>query len=200
MDEIEVESLKKMSKDLYNQNQKLKQEIKALQDQIYDIFSQYKMVTGKPLESAMDGTKIVDELVDGAKEELLIISPVIDKKYLGKLFDKVNAKVNVMIVTGEMDQLKTKDLKQYIENLKALKSNELIKSFTNPTVRSFLIIKDKERGLLSTGALAEMVLTVTQNIGFLLTNKNDLNTLIRFFKQHLPTFVKVDLIPVAEGK
>ncbi len=197
-DEIEIESLKKMSKDLYNQNQKLKQEIKALQEQIYSIFSQYKMVTGKTLESALDCAKIADELVDGAKEELLIITPVIDKKYVGKIFDKVNKKVNVMIVTSEMDQLKTKDLKQYIENLKAIKSNELIKSFTNPTTRSFIIIKDKERALVSSGALAEMVMTLTQNIGFMLTNKNDLNTLLRFFKQHLPRFVKVDLIPVTD--
>ncbi|NVM05019.1 MAG: hypothetical protein HWN67_22040 [Candidatus Helarchaeota archaeon] len=199
-DEIEIESLKKMSKDLYNQNQKLKQEIKALQEQIYNIFAQYKIVTGKPLESSLDCQKIADELIDGAKEELLIITPVIDKKYLGKLFDKVNKKVNVMIITAEMDQLKTKDLKQYIENLKAIKSNELIKSFTNPTTRSFLIIKDKERALVSSGALAEMVMTLTQNIGFMLTNKNDLNTLLRFFKQHLPRFVKIELIPVSEEK
>ena len=106
-EDIEIESLKKMSKDLYNQNQKLKQEIKALQEQIYNIFGQYKIVTGKPLESSLDCTKIADELIDGAKEEILIITPVIDKKYLGKLFDKVNKRVNVMIVTSEMDQLKT---------------------------------------------------------------------------------------------
>lgn len=195
MDDIELESLKKMSKDLYTQNQKLKQEIKALQDQIYNIFAQNQMVTGKPVEKALNAPKIINELIDGSQNELLIITSVIDKKYLGKLIDKVNANVNIMIVTAEMDQMTTKDYKL---NLKTIKANEAIKSFTNPATKSLIIIKDKERGLVSTGALSEEVLNLTQNIGFLTTNKNYLNILIRFFKEHIPRFTKIDLIMVEE--
>lgn len=197
MDDIELESLKKMSKDLYTQNQKLKQEIKALQDQIYNIFAQNQMVTGKPVEKALNAPKIINELIDGSQNELLIITSVIDKKYLGKLIDKVNANVNIMIVTAEMDQMTTKDYKL---NLKTIKANEAIKSFTNPATKSLIIIKDKERGLVSTGALSEEVLNLTQNIGFLTTNKNYLNILIRFFKEHIPRFTKIDLIMVEEEK
>ncbi|MHA1380147.1 MAG: TrmB family transcriptional regulator sugar-binding domain-containing protein [Candidatus Helarchaeota archaeon] len=199
MDEVELESLKKMSKELYTQNQKLKNEIKALQEQVYSIFQQYKIVSTK-IEKTLDITKIVDELISGAKSELLIITSVIDKEYLGKLIDKVNSKVEVMIVTSEMDQLKLKEHKPYKETLKAVKSNELIKSFTNPTTKTLMIIKDRERGLISTGALAKDILNLTLNFGFLLSNKNDLNTLIRFMKLHLPRFQKLELIPVEEKK
>ena len=186
-----------MSKDLYTQNTKLKEEIKVLQDQIYNIFTQNLIVTGKPVEKAQNAAKIINELIDGSETELLIITPVIDKKYLGKLIDKVNANINVMIVTAEMDQMTTKDYKQ---NLKTIKANEAIKSFTNPATKSLVIIKDKERGLVSTGALSEEVLNLTQNIGFLTTNKNYLNILIRFFKEHTPRFTKIELIAVEEEK
>ena len=111
---------------------------------------------------------------------------------------RVNKGINVMLVTSESDQLKLKEHKPYKETLKALKSNELIKSFTNPSTKALIIIKDDERGLISTGALAKDVLELTLNIGFLLTNKNDLNNLIRFMKLHLPRFAKLELIPVEE--
>jgi len=199
LDEVELESLKKMSKELYTQNQKLKSEIKALQDQVYGIFSQYKMVSNK-VEKVLNISKIVNELIDGAQKELMVITPVIDKEYLGKIIDKVNSKVQVTLVTQEMDQLKSKEHKPYKETLKAIKSNELIKSFTNPTTKALMIMKDKERALISTGALAQEVLDLTLNMGFLLTNKNDLNNLIRFLKLHLPRFAKVELIPVEEKK
>lgn len=199
MDEVEIESLKKMSKELYTQNQKLKNEIKELQEQIYGIFQQYKIVS-KNVEKVLDIKKIVDELITGAKSELLIITPVIDKEYFGKLIDKVNSKVEMILVTSEMDQLKLKEDKPYKETLKAVKSNELIKSFTNPTTKVLMIMKDRERGLISTGALSNDVLNLTLNFGFLLSNKNDLNIVIRFLKLHLPRFQKLELIPVEEKK
>ena len=193
--EIEMDSLKKMSKDLFNQNQKLKQEIKTLQEQIYNIFTQYRIVVGKSQEKSLNSSNIVNELINGAKNELLIITPIIDKNYLGKLIDKANTNVDVMLVTSEMDQMTSKE---YKKTLKTIKSSKTINNFTNPITKSLLIIKDKERALISTGALSEKVLTLTHNIGLLLSNKNDLNTLIRFFKAHLPRFVQVDLIVVEE--
>ncbi|MHC1591401.1 MAG: phospholipase D-like domain-containing protein [Candidatus Helarchaeales archaeon] len=187
---IEIESLKKMSKEYYQKNVQLKKEVKELQEQIISIFDKYQMVTSQNIEKTRDLKKAVDDLISSAKNGLFIVTPTLDQEYLGKLIDKSKS-VKVSICTLDKPDIKDK---QFHNVLKVLKSDTVIKSVTNSSTNSLVIIKDDDKALFSSGTLTESNLTEKLNIGFLLTYKNDINKCIRFLNAHFPSFMQVPLV------
>lgn len=191
---IEIESLKKMSKEYYQKNVELKKEVKELQEQVIGIFGMYKVCMSQKIERTLPSQKAVDDLIAGAEKELVVITPILDRAYLGKLIDK-SKKVKVNICT--LDKGDVKD-KVFHEALKLLKSEMVIKSVTNSNTNALVLIRDKTRSFLSTGSLTEESLNEDLNIGYSLSNRNDVNHCIRFANAHFPSFMQMELAPQEE--
>ncbi|MHA1145620.1 MAG: TrmB family transcriptional regulator sugar-binding domain-containing protein [Candidatus Helarchaeota archaeon] len=187
---IEIESLKQMSKEYYQKNVQLKKEVKALQEQIISIFDKYQTVTSQEVAKTKNLRKMTDELISSAKKELLIVSPILDQEYFGKLIDKSKS-VQVTICTLDKQDIKDKEFHNV---LKALKSDTVIKSVTNSSTNSLVIISDKEKALFSSGSLTKKSFSELFNIGFLLTYRNDINNCIRFANSHFPSFMQSELL------
>ena len=78
----EIDRLKKMSKEYWDQKEEYKKKVKFLQDQIFKVLERHKFSTVVAMEKTIQLAKIVDEMISNAKEQLLIITPYIDQNCL----------------------------------------------------------------------------------------------------------------------
>ncbi|MHA1696818.1 MAG: hypothetical protein ACTSWR_02485 [Candidatus Helarchaeota archaeon] len=189
--EAEINRLKRMSKELWEQKEEYKKKIKFLEDRIFKTLERHKFVTVQGIEKTEVLSDIVNKLIDTAEEQLLIITPYIDSEYTGRLMQKQSASnVDVILVTKELAQIKTK-AKEIKEAIKLLKGFEQIKHIEILFANSLVIIKDKKECYFSTGALSKEDLEISYNIGLLSKEKDDVNIMINFFKKHVPSFMTV---------
>ena len=190
--EIEIQKLKQMTKDMWKKNEDLKKEVKNLQDQIISIFSNYQFLSEPPIEKGRSLKEEVDKIIDEAKEDLHIITPILDQEYFGKLIDKSNANVKIFICTLDAEDIKKNKDAQKV--LKALKSDTVIKSVTNINLNSLIIISDKKKAIISSGNLTKNNLGSQSNTGMLLNYREDLNKCIRYVNKNFPGFMSIELI------
>jgi len=186
----EIERLKKMSKEYWNQKEEYKKKVQFLQDQIFKVLERHKFLTVQAMEKTVLLSKKVNELISSAKEQLLIITPYIDLDYTGKLMDMASAspELNIIIVTKESHQIKDKEIQKAY---KLLKGFEKIQHVTNVFTSGFVIIKDKSEVLIASGGLSKDHTDSLFNIGMLSEEKDDVNLMLKFFKIHIPTFMEV---------
>ena len=144
----EIERLKKTSKEYWNQKEEYKKKVKFLQDQIFKVLERHKFVTVQAMEKTHLLSKIVNELISGAKEQLLILTPYMDVEYTGKVMDKATSApdVQIIMVTKESHQIKEKEIQKAF---KLLKGYDKIQHVTNVFASAFMIIKDKEKVLMA---------------------------------------------------
>ncbi|NHI94096.1 MAG: hypothetical protein EAX96_16520 [Candidatus Lokiarchaeota archaeon] len=190
--DLEVQKLKQMTKDLWKKNEDLKKEVKTLQDQIINIFGNYQFLSEPPIEKGQSLKDQINKIIDDAKEDLHVITPIIDQDYFGKLIDKSNQNVKIFICTLDVEDVKKNKDAQKV--LKALKSDTLIKSVTSTNLNSVAILSDKKRAIISSGALTKNDILNLSNIGMLLSFREDLNKCIRYLNKNFPGFMSIDLI------
>ncbi|NVM30215.1 MAG: hypothetical protein HWN65_15330 [Candidatus Helarchaeota archaeon] len=186
----EIERLKKMSKEYWNQKEEYKKKVKFLQDQIFKVLERHKFITVQAMEKTILLSKLVDEMISNAKEQLLIITPYMDVEYTGKLMDSATAssELKIIMVTKESHQIKEKDIQKAF---KLLKGFDKIQHVTNVFTSGFVIVKDKEEVLISSGGLSKDHLDSLFNIGMFSKETDDVNLMVKFFKAHVPTFMEV---------
>ncbi len=186
----EIDRLKKMSKEYWDQKEEYKKKVKFLQDQIFKVLERHKFSTVVAMEKTIQLAKIVDEMISNAKEQLLIITPYIDVDYTGKLMDKAAATpdLNIIMVTKESHQVKDKNIQKAF---KLLKGYEKIQHVTNVFTSGFIIIMDKEKLLIASGGLSKDHIDNLFNIGLYSEENDDINLLLKFFKAHIPAFMEV---------
>jgi hypothetical protein len=189
--EAEIQRLKKMSKELWDSKEEYKKKIKFLEDRIFKTLERHKFTTVQGIEKTKLTSEVVDELINSAKEQLLIVTPYIDSEYTGRLMQKNTADgVNVILVTKELGQIKTKS-KEIKDAIKLLKGFEKIQHIETLFANSLLIIKDKEECYFSTGALSKDDLEISYSLGLLSKEKDDVTILSNFFKKHVPSFITI---------
>ena len=186
----EIERLKKMSKEYWNQKEEYKKKVKFLQDQIFKVLERHKFTTVQAMEKTVLLSKLVKEMISNAKEQLLIITPYMDVEYTGLLMDRATAssELKIIMVTKESHQIKEKDVQKAF---KLLKGFDKIQHVTNVFTSGFVIIKDKEEVLISSGGLSKDHLDNLFNIGIFSKETDDVNLMVKFFKAHVPTFMEV---------
>lgn len=186
----EIDRLKKMSKEYWNQKEDYKKKVKFLQDQIFKVLERHKFVTVQAMEKTIRLSKIVNELISGAKEQLLIITPYLDVDYCGKLMDKATEipDLTIILVTKESHQIKDKEIQKAF---KLLKGSEKIQHVTNVFTSGFVIIKDKTKILIGSGGLSRDHLDNLFNLGLYSEETDDINLMLKFFKAHVPTFMEI---------
>ncbi len=186
----EIERLKKTSKEYWNQKEEYKKKVKFLQDQIFKVLERHKFLTVQAMEKTHLLSKIVNELISGAKEQLLLITPYMDVDYTGKLMDKAtnSPDLKIIMVTKESHQIKDKEVQKAF---KLLKGFDKIQHIANVFTSMFMIIKDKEKVLMASGGLSNDHLNNLYNIGMLTEENDDINLLIKIFKTHIPSFIEV---------
>ncbi|TFG05307.1 MAG: hypothetical protein EU536_02295 [Promethearchaeota archaeon] len=186
----EIERLKKTSKDYWNQKEEYKKKVKFLQDQIFKVLERHKFTTVLSMEKTYLLSKIVNEFISDAKDQLLIITPYMDVDYAGKLMDRASASpsLKIVIVTQEIHQIKDKEIQKAFKLLKAF---DKIQHITNVFSNAFMIIKDKEKMLLASGGLTKEHLDNLYNIGLYSEETDDINLMVKIFKTHIPTFMEV---------
>ncbi|MFX1298597.1 MAG: hypothetical protein ACFFD2_27530, partial [Promethearchaeota archaeon] len=186
----EIERLKKMTSEYWNQKEEYKKKVKFLQDQIFKVLERHKFVTVQAMERTVQLSKMVNELISDAKEQLLIITPYMDVDYTGILMDKAMASpdLKIIMVTKESHQIKEKDIQKAF---KLLKGFDKIQHVTNVFTSGFVIIKDKARVLIGSGGLSKDHLNNLYNIGLFSEETGDINLLLKFFKAHIPIFMEI---------
>ena len=186
----EIERLKRQSKEYWNQKEEYKKKVQFLQDQVFKVLERHKFMTVQAMEKTILLSKTVKEMIETAKEQLLIITPYLDVDYTGILMDKAanSPDLAIVVVTKEVHQIKDKDIQKAF---KLLKGFEKIQHITNVFTSGFLIIKDKEQMLFSSGSLAKDHLESLFNIGMFSEEKDDVNLVLKFFKTHIPTFMEI---------
>ncbi|MHA1651583.1 MAG: hypothetical protein ACTSYB_15435 [Candidatus Helarchaeota archaeon] len=186
----EIDRLKKMSREYWNQKEEYKKKVKFLQDQIFKVLERHKFVTVQAMEKTLLLSKIVDELITSAKEQLLIITPYIDVEYTGKLMDQAtaNPELSIIMVTKESHQIKDKEIQKAF---KLLKGFDKIQHVTNVFTSGFVIIKDKEKVLIASGGLSKDHIENLFNVGLYSEESDDINLMLKFFKAHIPTFMEI---------
>ncbi|MHA1271118.1 MAG: hypothetical protein ACTSPY_15095 [Candidatus Helarchaeota archaeon] len=189
--EAEIQRLKKMSKDLWDQKEEYKKKIKFLEDRIFKTLERHKFATVQGIEKTMLVSEVIDKLIKEAKGQLLIITPYIDSEYTGRLMQKNSeSNIEIILVTKELAQIKTK-AKEIKEALKLLKGFDQIKHIEILSANSLVIIRDKEECYFSTGALSKDDLEINYNIGLWSKEKDDINMMVNFFKKHIPSFMTI---------
>ncbi len=186
----EIDRLKKTSREYWNQKEEYKKKVQFLQDQIFKVLERHKFVTVQAMEKTILLSKIVNELLADAKEQLLVITPYIDVDYTGKLMDRASntPELKIIMVTKESYQIKEKDIQKAF---KLLKGFDRIQHVTNVFTSSFIIIKDKEAVLIASGSLSSENLDNLFNVGMYSKETDDVNLMLKFFKAHIPTFMEV---------
>lgn len=186
----EIERLKKMSKEYWNQKEEYKKKVQFLQDQIFKVLERHKFTTVTAMEKTVLLSKLVEKFISTAKEQLLIITPYIDVEFTGKLMDKATAspELKIIIVTKESHQIKEKAIEKAF---KLLKGFDKIQHVTNVFTSGFIIIKDKAEVLIASGGLSKDHLDNLFNIGLYSEEQDDVNLVVKFFKNHIPTFMEV---------
>ncbi|MFX1293287.1 MAG: hypothetical protein ACFFD2_00315 [Promethearchaeota archaeon] len=186
----EIERLKKMSREYWNQKEEYKKKVKFLQDQIFKVLERHKLVTVHSMEKTIQLLKVVNKMISDAKEQLLIITPFLDVEYTGKLMDKATAspELKIIIVTKESHQIKEKEIQKAF---KLLKGFDRIQHVTNVFTSGFVIIKDKDKVLIGSGGLSKDHLDNLLNIGLYSEETDDINIMLKFFNAHIPTFMKI---------
>jgi len=186
----EIDRLKKMSREYWNQKEEYKKKVKFLQDQIFKVLERHKFVTVQAMEKTLLLSKIVDELITSAKEQLLIITPYMDVEYTGKLMDQAtaNPELSIIMVTKESHQVKDKEIQKAF---KLLKGFDKIQHVTNVFTSGFVIIKDKEKVLIASGGLSKDHIENLFNVGLYSEESDDINLMLKFFKAHIPTFMEI---------
>ncbi|MHA1248855.1 MAG: hypothetical protein ACTSRP_02570 [Candidatus Helarchaeota archaeon] len=189
--DAEIQRLKQMSKELWDQKEEYKKKIKFLEDRIFETLGRHKFATAQGIEKTLIIKEVVDNLINSAKKQLLIISPYIDSEYTGRLMQKKSADgVDVILITKELSQIKSK-AKEIKEAIKLLKGFEQIQHIETLFANSLMIVKDKEECFFSTGALSKDDLEISYNIGLFSKEKDDINLMVNFIKKHLPSFVSI---------
>ncbi|MBD3229271.1 MAG: hypothetical protein GF329_13895 [Candidatus Lokiarchaeota archaeon] len=189
--EAEIKRLKKMSKELWGQKEEYKKKIKFLEDRIFKTLERHKFTTVTGIEKTLITSKIVNELISSAGNQLLVITPYIDSEYTGTLMQKKSEdNVDIILVTKELSQIKTnkKEIKQAI---KLLKGFDQIQHIEILFANSLLIIKDQEEALISTGVLTKDNLEISYNLGLFTKEKDDIKIFKNFFQMHVPKFMKI---------
>jgi len=186
----EIDRLKKQSKEYWNQKEEYKKKVTFLQDQVFKVLERHKFISVLETEKTLSLSKIANELISTAQEQLLIVTPYIDVEYTGKLMDKASATPNlkIILVTKEVAQIKEKDVQK---SFKLLKGFDKIQHITNVFTSSLVIIKDKAEMLMASGGLSIEHLDSLYNIGMNSEEKDDINLMLKFFKAHIPTFMEV---------
>ncbi|MHA1264247.1 MAG: hypothetical protein ACTSRS_03350 [Candidatus Helarchaeota archaeon] len=186
----EIERLKKTSKEYWNQKEEYKKKVKFLQDQIFKVLERHKFVTVLSMEKTYLLSKIVNELITEAKNQLLIITPYVDVDYTGILMDKASTSpdLNIILVTKESHQIKDKEIQKAF---KLLKGFDKIQHVTNVFTSAFMIIKDKEKVLIASGGLSKDHLENLYNLGMYSSETDDINLMVKIFKTHVPTFMEI---------
>lgn len=186
----EIERLKKMSKEYWNQKEEYKKKVQFLQDQIFKVLERHKFLTVQAMEKTVLLSKLVMEFISDAKEQLLILTPYMDVEYTGKLMDMAssNPDVQIVMVTKESHQIKEKELQKAF---KLLKNFDKIQHITNVFTSGFMIIKDKAKVLIASGGLSKNHLENLYNIGIYSEETDDINLMVKIFKTHIPTFMEV---------
>jgi hypothetical protein len=186
----EIDRLKKTSKEYWNQKEEYKKKVKFLQDQIFKVLERHKFVTVQAMEKTIRLSKIVNELISSATEQLLIITPYLDVDYCGKLMDRATEvpDLNILLVTKESHQIKEKEIQKAF---KLLKNFEKIQHVTNVFTSGFVIIQDKTKILIGSGGLSKDHLDNLFNLGLSSEETDDVNLLLKFFKAHIPTFIEI---------
>ena len=189
--EAEISRLKNMSKDLWNQKEEYKKKIKFLEDRIFKTLERHKFTTVQGIEKTQLNLDVVNNLIETAEEQLLIITPYIDSEYTGQLMQR-NTKdgIDIILVTKELAQIKTNS-KEIKNALKLLKGFEQIQHLEILFANSLLIIKDKQECFFSTGALSKEDLEISYNLGLLSKEKDDIKIMVTFFKKHVPSFISL---------
>ncbi|MHA1275702.1 MAG: hypothetical protein ACTSQI_00015 [Candidatus Helarchaeota archaeon] len=186
----EIDRLKKMSREYWNQKEEYKKKVKFLQDQIFKVLERHKFITVVAMEKTIQLSKIVNEMISDAKEQLLVITPYIDVEYTGKLMDKAatNPELNIIMVTKESHQIKDKEIQKAF---KLLKGYDKIQHITNVFTSGFIIIKDKEKVVIASGGLSKDHIENLFNIGLYSEESDDINLLLKIFKAHIPAFMEI---------
>ncbi len=192
--DIEIQKLKQMTKDMWKKNEDLKKEVKSLQDQIINIFGQYKFLSEPPIDKGLSLKDTISKIIDGTKKNLHVVTPILDQYFFGKLIDRSNAEVNVFVCTLDVEDLKKMKDKDGANVLKALKSDTLIKSVTSENLNSTVIVSDNEIALFCSGKLTKSDVENLSNTGMLVNYREDLNKCIRYINKHFPGFMATDLV------
>ncbi|MHA1301959.1 MAG: hypothetical protein ACTSO9_21295 [Candidatus Helarchaeota archaeon] len=131
--------------------------------------------------------RVVMNFIKDTKKELIIITKSMSSDILDVVLEKLNDLEDITIVTNERHQIHIEDA---IRCFDILASTPKIHHIINSNVNSIFIIKDKKEIILLSCSLLKAELTTKLNTAFKIMDKKIVEELWKFYKNHLPSFMR----------
>ncbi len=182
-------SYKELIINLQDRIKVLKEENLKLEDKLINILNiqsqNYFLTTSIPPNSK-EIYKIVTNFIDESKIELIFASKFISSDILDLILKKLNELKNIFVITTKRNNIYEKD---GIQSFDILASTPKINHFINPNINSTFIIKDKMEILLISGILTKIELISKLNTVFKISDQKIIEKYLKFYKNHLPSFM-----------
>ncbi len=184
------ETYKAIIKDLQAKVKQLREEKLELEDKFVETLStqraHYMLTVSIPPDEERI-YRVVKNFIQDAKTELIIVSKTLSSDILDMIIEKIGSLKTITVVTSERHQIHVED---NLKSFDTLASIPQIHHLMNSNVNSTFLIKDNEEVLLLSSKLVKAELTTLLNTGFKLMDPKIVETFFKFYKDHLPSFMR----------
>ncbi len=184
------DSYRTMIKNLQDKIKELREKNLKLEERLVKALSSHSQDFHLTISITPNDEKIYDlitNFINSSKTELIVASKSISLDILNMIIEKLDYLETISIITTERNQMYGEDT---IQSFDILASIPKIHHIINPNINSSFIIKDKTDILLVSGILKKSELITKLNTGFKISDKAILEKYLKFYTDHLPSFMR----------
>lgn len=181
--------MENLVKSLQERISSLRKEKQELEDKIVELLTRPTAEHLINLPDSFDLHNKILDLIDLAKEEVLIVTESFDQDFAHVIIKKWKQLQNkLLLITLDRHLIYNNDS---IKGYDFLISTNTLEIINNPDIKSTFLILDRKQVLVLTTNLNKKDIIKKFNIGVLFNNERVAKKFFKFFNEHLPTFMQI---------